>query len=447
MWQEKESGYAVLFLIMAGVLILLLLWPINYSSPVESSFCQDSFTEPVPVVDLPAIKEGGGFDTVKKAQYKLVRKNIPLLKWFFKPGSGINNEAQHGIYWDKTTINSQQYEVYYPDDDGQVDIWNRNDFDIRLDIDALNASGARMKDFVAWGAGLIVLVTPESLNNPYSGTLVAYHHKYGDDPVFVSADIYLDTSKPELPTHTLFCTPPQTESSLPEDWENSKYEPGQQKSETQEQLQLEYFLFQNRIYGWTFHCKPAVYLYPQKVSPVTVKVHPQGLLTYTDPPYNSKTGWTIIAYPDGRILNVDGKMFDYLYFESTVPDNLIKKPEKGYVVPFENLSEFYEESLPMVGLNTKQVSDFREYWSKTLPYSPYYFVGLMDQNSINQLERLEITPKPDSMNRVRVYFEALNEFKEVDEPILKNPEMNGFKVVEWGGMVKLNKNSDFTCSL
>ncbi|MCX6163388.1 MAG: hypothetical protein NTU73_00755 [Ignavibacteriae bacterium] len=47
--------------------------------------------------------------------------------------------------------------------------------------------------------------------------------------------------------------------------------------------------------------KPAVYLYPDKIMKVSVKVEVNGKLTVTDPPYN--TGWNVNATPDGLIDN------------------------------------------------------------------------------------------------------------------------------------------------
>jgi hypothetical protein len=73
----------------------------------------------------------------------------------------------------------------------------------------------------------------------------------------------------------------------------------------------------------------------------------------------------------------------------------------------------------------------------------------MDQNNIDQFEPLAITPKPDSINRVRIYFERLEQPRVVDAPTLPTnyqlPTTN-FNVVEWGGMIKNDLNHPFTCS-
>jgi hypothetical protein len=63
---------------------------------------------------------------------------------------------------------------------------------------------------------------------------------------------------------------------------------------------------------------------------------------------------------------------------------------------------------------------------------------------------LEITPNPDSINRVRIYFERLDAPKQVEAPLLEAKSFklsaSSFNVVEWGGMVKNDPNHPFTCS-
>jgi hypothetical protein len=229
--------------------------------------------------------------------------------------------------------------------------------------------------------------------------------------------------------------------------------PDQRQSLNNEQLQLEWFAFKSEGI-WNIHCKPAVYLYPSQKQRVNVKVFPAGTLTYTDPQYDDKTGWTVDAYPDGQIYDlrytIYDKPFDYLYFESKVPDQIIKKPTKGWVVEYQELNNFYNNILPKLGLNQKQTTDFAEYWNKALKPAPYYFIGVIDQANVDQIERLEITPKPDNINRVRIYFERLEQPKQVEAPLLEAKSFNlsasSFNVVEWGGMVKNDPNHPFTCS-
>lgn len=217
-------------------------------------------------------------------------------------------------------------------------------------------------------------------------------------------------------------------------------------SQSKKSLQLQKITFVTTpTYSWyTPSCKPAIYLYPTKKEAINVKVNTIGIFTLTIPDY-PKNGWNVIAHPNGDIES-DDKIFEYLYYESMIPDARVVIPDKGYVVADGELSDLFNQILPRVGLNRNEASGFSDYWLKALPSSPYYFVGLMNEKSINDIEPLVINPTPDTINRVRFYFELLDKPKIVEKPIITTPERKGFTVIEWGGMVKTDKNNLFTCS-
>jgi hypothetical protein len=300
-------------------------------------------------------------------------------------------------------------------------------------------------------------------------------------------DIYKQVDKPEVRPNAFQCTEEADieDSSLYSSYFTRVVVPPQNPSKNNDQLQLEYFVFDKpkiKVLYLSSGCKPAVYLYPSQKQLVNVKVSPKGFLTYTDPIYDSKNGWTVEAYPDGKIYDsrftIYDKPFPYLYYESKIYDQYVEKPAKGWVIQssvvspqssewFGPLETQFNEILPKLGLNPVQTKDFIEYWKKALPYSPYYFIGVMDQDNIDQFEPLEITPKPDSINRVRIYFERLDTPKVVEAPVIVDQRISElanqkgknlsnqlisqsanllFRVVEWGGMVKNDPNHPFTCS-
>lgn len=218
---------------------------------------------------------------------------------------------------------------------------------------------------------------------------------------------------------------------------------------------------------WTPECKPAIYLYPKNKMNVNVKIKPQGFLTYTDPIYNAQTGWNVLAYPSGKLewldngygIDSQGKRrptnsYDYLYYESKIHDSMIKKPASGYVIEFSELEKFYRTYLPQTGLNQKETEDYIDYWLNVLPKSDAYFISFMTEKNITEIEPMSVTPNPDSLLRVRLYYEMLTSEEAVEKKIkTTNPNVqntfsrDGFTVVEWGGMVKQDKNHPFTCSM
>lgn len=210
---------------------------------------------------------------------------------------------------------------------------------------------------------------------------------------------------------------------------------------------------------WTPECKPAVYLYPEKETVVNIKVSiTNGFLTYTDPLYLKDTGWNVLAKPSGELtylshmladskgeVNYPTNQFPYLYYEGKIQDASAIKPDTGFIKSMDELSSFFDEILPKLGLNPKETGEFKDYWLKALSNSPYYFIGIVPQETLNTNEPLTITPKEDTMIRVRLFFQGLDAPTPIQEPIIHTPTRTGFTVVDWGGMVKQDKNHPFTC--
>jgi len=188
-------------------------------------------------------------------------------------------------------------------------------------------------------------------------------------------------------------------------------------------------------------CKPAIYLYPEKETQVSVQVQPVGKFTYTNPLYPSG-GWTVTAKPDGTILS-NTKTFPYLYYEADIPSILIEKPQEGFVVSKNDLSAFLSELLPKLGLNSKESTEMSAYWNTSLSEKKYYFIGIIPESTLNSIASLSISPFPQTVIRVSLYFEPLDNPISVPPPVILPRSRNGFTVVEWGGVVKTDKQ--FTC--
>ena len=191
------------------------------------------------------------------------------------------------------------------------------------------------------------------------------------------------------------------------------------------------------------YCKPAIYLYPEKETGVNVKVAPLGKMTYTIPPYPDN-GWKVTAKPSGEIVS-NGNSYDYLYYEAQIPDENIEKPKDGFVVNKADIGKLLGQTLPNLGLNEKESKEFLDYWVKVLPNSPYYFIGIVSQSNLNTIAPLSIQPKPKTVIRVTLYFEALDKKIPVQAPTLSQVKREGFTVVEWGGLFKRDAKHPFTC--
>ena len=178
--------------------------------------------------------------------------------------------------------------------------------------------------------------------------------------------------------------------------------------------------------------KPVIYLYPQKTTDVNVQVGIEKL-TKTIPDY-SRTGWTVKAEPNGQLYNYsDGKNYPYLFWEGQSTGT--NSADSGFVIERSKLSAFFDDSLAKLGLNKQETSDFKDFWvAKMLDNrQPYFFISFIGTQAFNKVAPLTITPAPDSLLRVFMYYQPLENFINVPKEELRAPIRKGFSVVEWGG--------------
>lgn len=465
----------VFFAIIMGVLIFPLKLPKTENKPPsggEANCAPEDYRKPnAPALYAPDYSFGGAdeldINLGGDVTYRRLKRNVLIPKSSFI----IKDTGQPHHWLSGPTVTSNEgknYTVYYPNNVAEVTDESGAKVSRKgYSYDFEAPDGQAMKLNLA-AHGIIAAVHLGENGSPIEAD--GYNNNPDDQILFWFADIYWNPSKLELPEEVLTCknfssgatvgmvlNRPhpilQASSSASADGSVSEGSvvlvPPQEKSDKGDQLQLEWFEFTTvsgfRNAWWTPHCKPAVYLYPEVKTEVNVKVAPLGHFTFTDPIYNPETGWDTLAYPDGQI-TAYGKNYDYLYYEAAIRDGEIEKPEKGYVVKYEALPQFLSKILPQVGLNAKETADFKEYWEKTLPEQNYYFIGLVNRDNLDHIEPLEVSPKPDSVLRISLYFEGLDEFKVVLPPDVSGFERKGFSVVEWGGLVKLHKDTPFTCS-
>lgn len=197
------------------------------------------------------------------------------------------------------------------------------------------------------------------------------------------------------------------------------------------------FRFANNDFQPQAECgKPVIYLYPTKAENVNVKLSLTGGFSYTEPAYGS--GWNVLANPSGELTNLaDSKIYPYLFWEGRSSD-VYQIPDKGFVIAKENVHEFLDSKLALLGLNKKESADFEAYWEPYMQSASYYFVTFMGNAVLDRIAPLQVTPKPDTIIRVLMDFKPLEKPMDVQGYDIKTPERSGFTVVEWGGV----KHSD-----
>lgn len=287
---------------------------------------------------------------------------------------------------------------------------------------------------------------------------------YGDDKTVY--DVYFrlsDVTNPGVPDFIKNCDKGNIQSQNPTQGpaQISMMPPDINKHpNSMKSLQLKNFSFNfnpNITVPWFSPlCKPALYFYPPRTEQVHVQIAPQGKITYTNPAYPAN-GWDIIASPDG-VLQYQNKQYEYLYYEAQIPPEKLEvgggnvdkevgsgRDTVGYVIAYADLETFFESILPKLGLNEKEKNDFKDYWMKALPKSPYYLISLVPENVMRKISPLTISPVPDSLIRITLNFQPLDKKISAFPPVLQEVKRTGFTVVEWGGTFKQDRNHPFTC--
>jgi hypothetical protein len=134
---------------------------------------------------------------------------------------------------------------------------------------------------------------------------------------------------------------------------------------------------------------------------------------------------------------MDGKEFNYLFWESEMPEYALDNPDShrdGFLVATDTLLSFLENSLDQMGFNSKESADFITFWFPQMMVNEKNHVQFLFNESCDTYAKLNITPQPDQIYRVgMIWKNATTDF--VTEP-QNIPEINrnGFVVIEWGGM-------------
>lgn len=178
--------------------------------------------------------------------------------------------------------------------------------------------------------------------------------------------------------------------------------------------------------------KPAVYLYPEETTDISVKVIPNGRLVFTLPKYND--GWRVRVSPDGNITSLEnGKSYEYLWWDSVSYG--FDKPGEGFVVSKANIDNFLTEKLGEMNLNGNEISDFKEYWIPKLNDvdTKYVYISFLFNEEVNQIAELEVSPAPKNSFRVFMIYKPMEKYTYVSPLHIQSVNRQGYTLVEWGG--------------
>jgi hypothetical protein len=184
--------------------------------------------------------------------------------------------------------------------------------------------------------------------------------------------------------------------------------------------------------------KPVIYLYPATAQTVNVRVDFKGALTHTYPKYPTDAGWTVIAKPDGELLDEKSQKTYYNLFwegESAYQYSL----NTGFVVAGASTADFLDEALEKLGLNRREANEFITFWLPEMEKNAFNLIHFSDKE-YNQQATLEVSPKPDTEIRVFMVYQPLKSPITVVPQTLAAPTRKGFTLVEWGGKCQPQPN-------
>ena len=175
--------------------------------------------------------------------------------------------------------------------------------------------------------------------------------------------------------------------------------------------------------------KPVIYLYPEEETQVSVSLDFDGQLTSTYPAYED--GWTVEASPDGTLTDpATGRQYYCLFWEGIGPTEY--DFSAGFCVAGENTAAFLEDALADLGLTEKKANEFIIYWLPKMEHNPYNLISFQTE-AYTDSAALTIDPAPDTLIRVFMAWQGLDQPVEVEPQTLTAPDRTGFTAVEWGG--------------
>lgn len=193
-----------------------------------------------------------------------------------------------------------------------------------------------------------------------------------------------------------------------------------------------YDSFPNCRTNETKYLKPMIYLYPDSVTSLDVRIGPVSSLAMTYPKDDSGR-WQVQAYPDGRLVErKSGKEFYGLYWEGK--NWAPPASDTGVVVRGSEFAQALDSLLELKGLNFRERQECVTFWMHSLVNSPWVMIQFFDQE-FSQAHPLSVSPAPTTMLRVALSFRKLKSYVPLHPPVLTTPVRRGFTVVEWGGQV------------
>ncbi|HLD99181.1 MAG TPA: hypothetical protein VJB59_02915 [Bdellovibrionota bacterium] len=152
--------------------------------------------------------------------------------------------------------------------------------------------------------------------------------------------------------------------------------------------------------GGMFGAKPNLYIEGTANTDVSVRVilKEEGSNWLASVPAHGALGWK--GKLDNRnFLKTDRGDYRFIYYDFRMFGKQFQDQE-GFCTQKENVIPRIAQTMNEAGFNGVEIADFLEYWSVKFPNSENYCVYPQDNRQLDTVLRLEITPKPASVQRL-----------------------------------------------
>ena len=180
----------------------------------------------------------------------------------------------------------------------------------------------------------------------------------------------------------------------------------------------------------TTAAKPVIYLYPTAPMEVRVTLSLNGTLGSTWPVYED--GWTVTAQPDGTLTDAAGDTYSYLFWDGSL--NAGYDFSEGFCVAGADTAAFLRDALSALGLTPREYNEMIVYWLPQMENNAYNLISFQHE-TYTSAAVLAVDPAPDTVLRVFMAWQPLDEPVDIPPQTLTGFERHGFTVVEWGGGV------------
>jgi len=181
--------------------------------------------------------------------------------------------------------------------------------------------------------------------------------------------------------------------------------------------------------------KPVIYLYTEREEPFRLKIKTDAELQFTYPAYKGE--WKGTTSPDGTI-QINGSNYPYLFWDAQLPvEKLDLNWHQSDQILGTQTIQYLSAQLDNMGFLPKEKADFITYWGPRMQKMNYLQVLWIQNESVNEVASLNISPK-FTQNRIYMVFKEISDL--TDETLqLKLKSLTPFirtgnYLVEWGGI-------------